>query len=683
MDTSEDDPVIQELDVFLTTSLKDSLYLVQYPLTPRSKAVSETPLLAAKFSTEAQRLEVQLKLDTSKHYDADTALNIATHANLNAVTDIDPETGAVPPKPFPSGSMDHYWLKSATVPLGTNYALAVLREGALHLNPLVGAMQMKPNFGYLDLADRKATAVENDEDDEDDDGDKELKPITVLFKRKETGKSAAKKKSFDFRLKLEGDADLAPLSVLDAQDARSAEISSGLYCSSQAGGQDIGAYLTPGQYLKALVTSPSDDHTAQASLPPSKMSLHDVRQLKPADQIEKLLLKVQVLTYDDICYHLHLHDRSQVTNALEKKALFLDGYWVVRSELLYPVASRSPVTNIDVKHVARCRNTILAEFKAGRPVRREEIAVRTQVPVEDVTDVLNVIAVQERLESQSDGPVTRVWRFRYKSSPSFATRFPDIVLRQESQWQQLLAALQAETTALDAATQAHVKSRPPAKAAVEKKTARVSKVGIAAAPKEADMTPEQRKAAAKPNARERRQSSKAIKQESVDKHLSAEAIIDETVFRVTKKYGVCNLELLMATVNTKRSESPQLQEIEINEATILAAATRSRLYELPFPTKVESRLRRFTTELSEWNDSKKFRKSFLLHMPKAVQLTRAQIVAFLRSEMKREVPAEIFAKIVKKHAVLSPDGLYQLKEGLGDPEWQQADKDKGRYADME
>ncbi len=27
-------------------------------------------------------------------------------------------------------------------------------------------------------------------------------------------------------------------------------------------------------------------------------------------------------------------------------------------------------------------------------------------------------------------------------------------------------------------------------------------------------------------------------------------------------------------------------------------------------------------------------------MPKAVQLTRAQIVAFLRSEMKREVPAE-------------------------------------------
>ncbi len=62
---------------------------------------------------------------------------------------------------------------------------------------------------------------------------------------------------------------------------------------------------------------------------------------------------------------------------------------------------------------------------------------------------------------------------------------------------------------------------------------------------------------------------------------------------------------------------------------------------------------------------------------------------------------------MKKHAVLSPDGLYRLKEGLlgylyftillmrsdinvhlkiiglGDPEWQQADKDKGRYADME
>ncbi|KAI2577604.1 RNA polymerase III subunit E [Homo sapiens] len=55
MANEEDDPVVQEIDVYLAKSLAEKLYLFQYPVRPASMTYDDIPHLSAKIKPKQQK----------------------------------------------------------------------------------------------------------------------------------------------------------------------------------------------------------------------------------------------------------------------------------------------------------------------------------------------------------------------------------------------------------------------------------------------------------------------------------------------------------------------------------------------------------------------------------------------------------------------------------------------------
>ncbi|GFR90056.1 DNA-directed RNA polymerase III subunit RPC5 [Elysia marginata] len=81
---SDDDPVTDEVDVFLSQSLSDNLYLMQYPLRPKGMGYNHLDHLSARVKPVQKRVEIELALDTrSKNYSASKGEQIAVNVDGN------------------------------------------------------------------------------------------------------------------------------------------------------------------------------------------------------------------------------------------------------------------------------------------------------------------------------------------------------------------------------------------------------------------------------------------------------------------------------------------------------------------------------------------------------------------------------------------------------------------------
>ena len=57
MSDEEDDPVVQEVDVFLSKQLSDHLYLFQYPVRPVNMKYDDIPHLCARVKPVQQKVK--------------------------------------------------------------------------------------------------------------------------------------------------------------------------------------------------------------------------------------------------------------------------------------------------------------------------------------------------------------------------------------------------------------------------------------------------------------------------------------------------------------------------------------------------------------------------------------------------------------------------------------------------
>ncbi len=164
--SSEDDVVVRELDVYLSQTLANQLYLLQYPLRPPWRPYDPAQLATAKIKAKQQKLQMEYTIDQkSAHYDADSEIKLATHN-----------------------------LVSTKIDCKTTYAVAVLRGDQLHLTPIQGGIfQLRQSFSHSDEEDRKKKAEEeeenlaahHEEDEEEEEPVPGAKPLTVQFKRRE------------------------------------------------------------------------------------------------------------------------------------------------------------------------------------------------------------------------------------------------------------------------------------------------------------------------------------------------------------------------------------------------------------------------------------------------------------------------------------------------------------------
>ncbi|KAK6301768.1 hypothetical protein J4Q44_G00278210 [Coregonus suidteri] len=172
----DDDPIIQEIDVYLAKSLADKLYLFQYPVRLSSMTYDDVTHLSAKIKPKQQKVELEMAINTqSPNYCRSKGEQIAL--NVDGTTSEDSKHLLC--------MMDKQTFTSIQSTTNTSrYAAAVFRKGELHVTPLQGILQMRPSFSYLDKADSKhrerETANEGG-DSSQDEAEEDVKAVTVRF----------------------------------------------------------------------------------------------------------------------------------------------------------------------------------------------------------------------------------------------------------------------------------------------------------------------------------------------------------------------------------------------------------------------------------------------------------------------------------------------------------------------
>lgn len=413
-----------QIDVFLSKSLSDSLYLLQYPIRPAHLNYDKIEHLAARIKPDQKKVEFELSVNTSSSYYAKSkgeqiALNV----------DGSPSTGAHGGF-YRSDMMDKQVLCSA--PCSGNvgrYGVGLFKEGELHLSPLHAVVQMRPSFNYLDKADEKikseVAARESAGGDFSQDEEDEAKPVTMKFARQETEEAKARRlRSFGYLQKRREEEPWINISYHDINSDLAERERSQLQASKD---EDASEFLIkPDEYLRLLMPPSSETESEKPAMPSNVLSLIQLRTMPLADQVKTLLTNAKVITFSQLMTLLPQGtDLGAAVRSLQQVAVLVQGCWVVKSEILYPKDACSPHSGVSSEHLSKGRDYVMWRFTQSRVVTRKDIASVVKLPAEDVKDILEQMS---RIRANCG------WEFLFQYDHEFVTRNSEIVHRQKAFW---------------------------------------------------------------------------------------------------------------------------------------------------------------------------------------------------------------------------------------------------------
>ncbi|KAI9320153.1 DNA-directed RNA polymerase III subunit Rpc5 [Dichotomocladium elegans] len=170
---SDDDEVLGEIPVYLTTALAKYMYIFQYPMRNMRFSSRNGPQ-AARMKPQANMVELDIPLDTrSEFYSTERGEDFAMGMNEKAfktaydkrMEEMEEENMYGRSSTAAAGSkkeeelLDRMTLSSTEVPSQTNYVVGAVRDGGLHLTPVRSIIQMRPAFKYIDKIDEKFKAA--------------------------------------------------------------------------------------------------------------------------------------------------------------------------------------------------------------------------------------------------------------------------------------------------------------------------------------------------------------------------------------------------------------------------------------------------------------------------------------------------------------------------------------------
>ncbi|CAB1338227.1 unnamed protein product, partial [Coregonus sp. 'balchen'] len=383
----DDDPIIQEIDVYLAKSLADKLYLFQYPVRPSSMTYDDVTHLSAKIKPKQQKVELEMAINTqSPNYCRSKGEQIAL--NVDGTTSEDSNTYSVK-------MMDKQTFTSIQSTTNTSrYAAAVFRKGELHVTPLQGILQMRPSFSYLDKADSKhrerETANEGG-DSSQDEAEEDVKAVTVRFSRPESEQARQRRiQSYDFLQKKQAEEPWVYLHYHGLNDGRSDHERQYLYCQAMGGSENTELVKTPKEYLAMLMPPIAEEKIVRPVGPSNVLSMAQLRTLPLGDQVKTLVKNVKVMPFANLM-----------------------GF-----DVLYPKNSCSPHSGVPAEVLCRGRDFVMWRFTQERSVMRKEITAIIKLPPEDVKDFLEHMAVPR---------INRGWEFLLPSDGDFIKKHPDKV----------------------------------------------------------------------------------------------------------------------------------------------------------------------------------------------------------------------------------------------------------------
>ncbi|XP_036135686.1 DNA-directed RNA polymerase III subunit RPC5 isoform X2 [Molossus molossus] len=431
MANEEDDPVVQEIDVYLAKSLAEKLYLFQYPVRPASMTYDDIPHLSAKIKPKQQKVELEMAIDTlNPNYCRSKGEQIALNVD-GACTD---ETST-----YSSKLMDKQtFCSSQTTSSTSRYAAALYRQGELHLTPLHGILQLRPSFSYLDKADakhREREAANEAGDSSQDEAEEDVKQITVRFSRPESEQARQRRvQSYEFLQKKHAEEPWVHLRYHGLRDSRSEHERQYLLCQGSSGVGNTELGKSPSEYLLMLMPPSQEEEKDKPVAPSNVLSMAQLRTLPLADQIKILMKNVKVMPFANLMSLLGPSvDSVAVLRGIQKVAMLVQGNWVVKSDILYPKDSSSPHSGVPAEVLCRGRDFVMWKFTQSRWVVRKEVAAVTKLCAEDVKDFLEHMAVVR---------VSRGWEFLLPHDGEFIKKHPDVVQRQRMLWTGIQAKLE-------------------------------------------------------------------------------------------------------------------------------------------------------------------------------------------------------------------------------------------------
>ncbi|KAL3236912.1 hypothetical protein MRX96_022162 [Rhipicephalus microplus] len=416
----DDDEVVQELDVYISKALANSLYLLQYPHQPFGSIINEEQCVSARVKPKQHKVELEFALDTrNSSYDRLRGEQLAANADGGG----DRTSGQK--QTFNSSMMDKQLLTSTKSSSSAEaYAVGILRPGELHLSPVSAVLQMNPSFPYLDQSDKKAKAAEAamEEDEEVD----EPKAVTVRFAHQETDRAKrAREKSFRFIHQKQESEPWVEATFHNFGSELSGVERAMLICPQMDRDESELPKTLP-DYFKDLVVDDTDTKTSTKGS--REVSMHMLSKLPVQDQIKAVLMSgyQRLPTLRSSWRHCHRsRTRRQSCGFLQQVALLVQGCWVVKSDVLYPKDSFSPKTGVPAETMSRARDFLMFLFTQSRVVVQTKFSDTVRLPVLDVKTLLEDMA-----KPTPDG-----WEFMLPYDRDFVSRYPDVVQRQKMLWE--------------------------------------------------------------------------------------------------------------------------------------------------------------------------------------------------------------------------------------------------------
>ncbi|KAH8245997.1 hypothetical protein KR026_006693, partial [Drosophila bipectinata] len=429
--------ILQQIPVFLSKNLQDSLYLFQYPTKTELANHDDSVVVNCCVKPFAQEVKVDFGLDTeSGHYDRFKGEQFA-HAADGKNT-----YGAAPPKgmerpTYKRGIMDKQaFTSSRSLTDVTKYIVGIYTDREVHLSPLTSIVQLRPALSHFDKEDKRKKA-EQKAQAEDPEEEEVLQQVTVKFARGNTKSNAKEQRAGTYDGFVQRIADQpwceaywhprgTPTAELERQK---------LFATSHQSNQALA--LNAGDYLKRLL--PYDEHVqpveaaAPAAAAAQVLPVYNkamLRTMPLLEQLRVLLRDAKMLSFGDLLEVLVEHvdphvAADKVLALLPQVAILLHGNWVPRSEVVFPEKMLSHANGVAAEQMIRARDYILFRFSRTACLYRAQVMAATQLPPAETLDVLRTVA---RVNA------TKRWELLLPPDKEFEQKHPELVQRQELHW---------------------------------------------------------------------------------------------------------------------------------------------------------------------------------------------------------------------------------------------------------
>ncbi|XP_049869429.1 DNA-directed RNA polymerase III subunit RPC5 [Pectinophora gossypiella] len=412
----EDDPVVQEIPVYLSQALTEHLYIYQFPVRPGNRDFKEEHVVNSAVKPRNKLVRLEVGLDTSSdNYCHSKGEQIALNTDGQPEPYYSKSKEKEKPPYFRDGIMDKIVYESSNPCTETaHYAVAVLQDKELHLTPMQAIVQLRPSYSYYDKQEKRKHDKSKAENSDDEEKEPEAQQVTVKFARQETEVAKkAREKSFEaitLRLNEEAWHDaLFKHSDTDHADLERLK----LFSATTSDGSAL--TVRSREYIRDLVPAPPTD---EADVAPTKIP-------SPADQLRQILINAKLMTFNDLRTLIRTEEgpisETSLLSTLSAVACCVRGLWTARSSDLYTHASPVPP-----RLMCAARDHVLYLFTQHPYVDRRKVAAAVRLPPLEVLEIIRSVA---KFNPRNG------WELIVPPDIGFETKYPEVLQRQNLYWE--------------------------------------------------------------------------------------------------------------------------------------------------------------------------------------------------------------------------------------------------------